>query len=260
MKPLVVNTDLFVRKKYNWEKYSRLEIECSYSMQLKELLSDIDISNLESDQGKNAIDSYHSKIVYSMQQAASVTIKQRKFCRHLKPGWKQPVAPIHEAMRERRRQWIYAGRPRDINNPYYRNHKDTKRIFRRELRTLFNDLEKDFVNELDHAAVFDQCRSWTLINRKRKRRGVKINELKAGDTVYREPAEILLAWERYFSDLYTIKTDRKYDSDNFTRIDNLVETYKRESVHSHDDILDSPISNKEVSCHIKNLNKSSNRH
>ena len=30
VKPLVVNTDLFVRKKYNWEKYSRLEIECSY--------------------------------------------------------------------------------------------------------------------------------------------------------------------------------------------------------------------------------------
>ena len=153
-------------------------------------------------------------------------------------------------MRERRRQWIYAGRPRDINNPYYRINKDTKRIFRRELRTLFN--EKDFVNELDHAAVFDQCRFWTLINRKRKRKGVKINELKVSDTVYREPTEILLAWERYFSDLYTIKTDRKYDSDNFTRINNLVETYKRESVHSHDDILDSPISDKEVSCHIKN--------
>ena len=175
-----------------------------------------------------------------MQQATSVTIKQRKFCRHLEPGWKQCVAPIHEAMRERRRQWIYAGRPRDINNPYYRNYKDTKRIFRREL-------------ELDHAAVFVQCRFWTLINRKRKRKGVKINELKVGDTVYREPAEILLAWERYFSDLYTIKTDRKYDCDNFTRINNLVETYKRESVHSHDDILDSPISDKEISCHIKNL-------
>ena len=95
-------------------------------MQLKELLSDIDISNLESDQGKHAIDNNYSKIVYSMQQAASVTIKQRKFCRHLKPGWKQHVAPIHEAMRERRRQWIYARRPRDINNQYYRNYKDTK--------------------------------------------------------------------------------------------------------------------------------------
>ena len=126
-------------------------------------------------------------------------------------------------MRAKRTLWIRAGRPRDIENPLYIEYKDAKRIFRKILRNLYAELERELFNKIDIAAEKDQHLFWNLLNRNKGRKN-RISELVANGSTYRTPKETTKVWSDYFHDLYTPKANDNFDDDHKCSVEQSIAT------------------------------------
>ena len=157
-------------------------------------------------------------------------------------------------MRAKRILWIRAGRPRDIENPLYIEYKDAKRIFRKILRNLYAELERELFNKIDIAAEKDQHLFWNLLNRNKGWKN-RISELVANGSTYRTPKEITKVWSDYFQDLYTPKANDNFDDDHKCSVEQSIATMLTASHTNYKHTLDDDITYDEVCFAINSLKR-----
>ena len=154
-----------------------------------------------------------SKITELLKQAEFEKIPQTKFKPNLKPYWNSGLDNLHVVSRRHRRLWIKAGRPSQPDNLYFKNYKEAKRAFRREL------CGKAYVHEmknLENDAYLDDFDRHTfqkLMSKKRYVKGTARNELKIGDRLVREDEELLDVWKSHNEDHYTPKDNPTFDAE-----------------------------------------------
>ena len=155
-------------------------------------------------------------------------------------------------MRAARVIWLKAGRPRGRENPLYCAYKDAKCIFRKKLRSVYADIERDFFKNVEHAAETDQSLFWALLKRNKQCRG-RVSELIVDGNVYRTSEEITLKWADYFHKQYSPKATNNYDNEHKIFIENELKTLLMKSHENYKEILDGGISETEVKCAVKSL-------
>ncbi len=63
---------------------------------------------------------------------------------------------------------------------------------------------------------FDQSKFWSILNRRRRRKSAKTDQIKVGDKVYRSRGERLCMWTEYFTAMYSNESASEcYDKDHY---------------------------------------------
>ena len=78
----------------------------------------------------NRIDNCYKNIVTSIVNISDSVLPKTKFRHFLKPYWDQQLKYLHAVMRQRRREWILDGRPRNNDHSSHRRYKGAKCLFR----------------------------------------------------------------------------------------------------------------------------------
>ena len=106
-------------------------------------------------------------------------------------------------MRQRRRSWIVAGKPRGDNHVSYREYKNAKCQFRSQHRKCAEKYLNDLNKDIDEAAELDSTFFRKKVNKKRKgstsSAGSEV-EFSKGH-VCRDPQQIATGWGKYFQRL-----------------------------------------------------------
>ena len=156
------------------------------------------------------IDKVYDIIVDEISRASNVCIKERKFKHFLKPYWNDSLKELHLTLKQHRRFWVEAGKPRG-NEKSHTDYKDAKRKFRCYHRQRVREFMAEQNAHLDKCAEFDQAQFWRLVKQKRCNDGKSGCELKFGDSIYRDAKEITQQWKLYFEKLYTPSNNDNFD-------------------------------------------------
>jgi hypothetical protein len=232
--PLINNVIDFKPSRFKWQKLSRFAINETYTSLVSATLQDVQNEVLDQ---SVLVEDYYNVIVDSLGQAACQSIPTASFKPYLKPYWKKGLKLYHNQMTQKRHAWILAGRPRGSEYVSYVNYKESKRVFRLNMRRLHHENEREFYDELDSTSEVDQCKFWSLLNQRRKRKFTPKSQLKVGNHVYRSSEERLGVWTSYFKTLYSaevIETSNEYYDDKHKEnicqnINNILLSYKYES-------------------------------
>ncbi len=166
-----------------WNKIENDQINTLYTTPLKNKLKAIDIHK---DIEKNQIEEVLEYITSCMHEC-SEGLKQSKFTKGLKPYWNDLLKEYNATKKRTYRIWCEKGRPRNSN--IYRAYKESKRIFRLELRKARLQYEKEEMKCIKEAHSIDQRFFWYLINRsKKKAKG--ITPIQEKRKQYRNPKKL----------------------------------------------------------------------
>ena len=249
--PLLKESPRIHSRRINWKKLDASQIQEKYENVLTMMLNDRVNIDIETEKD---LCMFYAKLVSCMKECASNNLPCTTFNPHLKPFWKKEnLDKLHECMREKRKVWIRAGKPRDHSNPSFHEYKQAKRQFRCKMRQSVRQEERNFFQEIDMFSEVDQNRFWSLINSKRKRKGSKVVEIKVGQKTYRGTEEVLEAWEEHFTQLYSSDEDNseKTDHDLSVKYDFL--GFLNNSKNDIDEIMHEPITESEVQDELKSL-------
>ena len=72
---------------------------------------------------KDKLDQTYTNIINSITAASDLILPRTKFRPYLKPYWDSTLKDLHAVMREKRRQWHRAGRPRGNRHSSYKDLK-----------------------------------------------------------------------------------------------------------------------------------------
>ena len=243
-----------VSPKHNlkWNKLPQNEIKSRYTDTLDISLGTIDIiSKTETDH--QVIDAYYNKLIKICTTIAANNIPKGKFNTYLKPKWSQTLKPLYQKMGYARHNWINNGRPGGSEHISYVKYKEAKRNFRRELRLLQSERDREVHEMVDHQFDIDINQFWKYIKRKRSRKSAIGNEMKfTNGHTCRNSKDITEGWASYFSELYKPLSDPTFDIDHFQKINKDVKEYLNGQGKAND-ILDSPIDVAELSSACKSL-------
>ncbi len=197
--PLHCSSIIMNARRLNWKK-----IQPENSMYQTSLCAALGYIQKPEDISQDAVESYYHKLVNCMTSTANKTVPMREYNRHLKPKWKTEVQQYHTQMLEMRKPWVDAGKPRCENNPLYRQYKEAKRIFRRRLRQVIAQDERQLYEDLEERNPDTDARAlWAHVRRKRGGVSTVGKEVIFGDKVLREPEDIANAWADHFEKIFT---------------------------------------------------------
>ena len=132
-------------------------------------------------------------------------------------------------MRQRRRNWIIAGKPRGDNHVSYRTYKNAKCQFRSQHRKCAENYLNDLNKDINEAAELDSAFFWKKINMKLKgstSSAVSEVEFLKGH-VCRYPQQIAAGggWGGggYFQNLHADTERNRYDAEFKNQIDSQVD-------------------------------------
>jgi hypothetical protein len=240
--PLTVDIDIELtnvyfenNKNYNvaWHKMSKDEIENKYTQPLDKLLEDklselnLDILDMDECITNEYVD---SDIVFENITEAICTVTKKlpctKFSKRLKPYWSPTLIALSKDKKQAYKAWKGAGQPRDEHNPLWRLYKESKRQFRREQRRAEMNYELEFMNKLEQIEEIDNRYYWFLVNKSRKIYTKKINPIKVGDKVLRNPEHIRQEWAYYFKNLFTPTCETHFDEKFKSHVESEIENYE----------------------------------
>ena len=108
----------------------------------------------------NRIDNRYKNIVTSIVNISDSVLPKTKFRHFLKPYWDQQFKDLHAVMRQRRREWILDGRPRNNDHSSYRRYKGAKCLFRFQHRKCAQNYLNELNRVIDDAAELDSAFFW----------------------------------------------------------------------------------------------------
>ena len=201
-----------------WKNLNEITLQM-YSTKLDIALSNIDCSDIADIHQR--IDQRHKNIVSCIQDISDNVLPKTKFRSFLKPYWDQKLRDLHAVMRQRRRSWIVAGKPRGDNHVSFREYKNAKCQFRSQHRKCAEKYLNDLNKDIDEAAELDSAFFWKKVNKKRKgstsSAGSEV-EFSKGH-VCRDPQQIATGWGEYFQRLYADTESDHYDEEFKTQVD-----------------------------------------
>ena len=164
-----------------------------YSSELSSLLSShffkVDFN------AKDKLDQTYTNIINSITAASDLILPRTKFKPYLKPCWDFTLKDFHAAMREKRRQWNRANRPRGNRHSSYKDYKSAKCLFRAHHRRCADNFLTEINIDIDQAAKVDSALFWKKLNCRKKFLNTEAGcETKCGTTVSRDPEHIVSGW------------------------------------------------------------------
>ena len=173
-----------------------------------------EVDNILSSKNINCdnINATHDTIVAALTTAAERYLPKRKYRSYLKPYWSNELKALHASMRSSRKRWLRDGKPKHGNS--YTCYKSEKRLFRRKLREVTHQFEREEYERIDNMIEIDQRGFWKAVNiKKRSKRTKQGCEIRFDSNTAREPTQLVRGWQSYFSKLYDDSHDDNYDDD-----------------------------------------------
>ena len=236
-----------------WDKLGPEEIYTKYTQPLENSTEDLLRLLTHNDFGRDVLDDYINRLVDKMVLAAD-GIPTTIFRRHIKPYWNERLRNLKKDKVAAYRRWVEGGRPRVRGHPLWDEYKSTKKVFRKELKTLGKSYEDEQIASAVRAAEVDRGQFWRLVKKSRKGAGNKIASIKGKDgKVVSDINSILMVWKEHFQDLYTPKDSPEYDQAHFRYVTDKVAALNRED--GGDKFVDKQFSVGEVKEAIGTLHK-----
>ncbi|CAB4025724.1 Hypothetical predicted protein [Paramuricea clavata] len=138
----------------------------------------------------DTIEAEIASVTNLLHSAAQESIPRKKFRKNRRPYWKEGLNEFHKKIRQCRKRWLQNGKSQD---------QEQKQL---------ESLEKHY--ETDRSTFFKITSSIY------KKKEVSIQGLEVDRTLIYDPEEVLSVWKKHYSDLFTPKTNPKYD-DEFRR-------------------------------------------
>ena len=208
----VPQTDLICEDKqshFAWHKLDQSALRM-YEAELSRLLT-LQPAYLGTDI-ESCIDSRYNAIIDCVKAVSDSTLPKTSFRPYLKPYWSRVLKDLHAVMREKRRNWIFNGRPRGCNNSSYNDYKQAKRLFRSQHRVCAENYLIEINAEIDQAAEVDSGFFWKKVNSRRQQSQTHAgSELRFDDKVCRDPEDIVSGWGCYFQKLYSESNSPMFD-------------------------------------------------
>ena len=206
----------FSSKIRRWDKLDETSIYNRYTYPLerntKELLERLSRDDLNENDLDLFIDTLASEMVRQSEE-----IPTSKYRPHVKPFWNERLSELKREKVSTYKDLVKGGRPRDRGNPLWRDYKDAKKSFRRELKTLGRQYEDDQIASAVKAAEVDRGQFWKL------GAGSKIASIKnKSGKVVSDLNSILDVWKDHFQNLYTPKQCPEYDQEHYSHVTNKV--------------------------------------
>lgn len=214
-------------------------------------ISDVNSNPTNVEQVEEALESVSN----ILKSAASITIPKTRFKSFLKPFWKYGLKHLHQKSRTLRAIWIQNGRSRYCDNIDYKNYKNAKRQFRKEMRKLVLQHESDQFNYLEQSYDTNRSSFFKAISKLQKKKGVKCsNGLRIDGKIESNPENLLNIWTKHYVDLHTPKENNTYDNEFLAYVDEKVREYKLKSLYEDDDdVLIQPFTVDQVATVCNNL-------
>ena len=152
------------------------------------------------DMKQTDIETYYSKIVSAVTDAARDTLPTLKFKRHLKPYWNDNLSTLHRNMIQTRDSWIADNRPRRMTHETYKNYKHSKNNFRSELRKAYENHVAEASMYIEKSVDVDQRAAWSIINSRRSRNCSDIF-LKNENSIINDPENVCSAFANHFENV-----------------------------------------------------------
>ena len=231
-----------------WKKAKREDLE-AYSSSLSHLLHEIQTPVSAVGCTTEQIDSYLYSITRAIHEAARVSIPMTKFQKHLKPYWNSTLKQLHKSMKQKRRCWLEAGRPRGNQHQSYVAYKESKDKFRSTQRQCVAQEARSKYEHLDELADGDMNSFWASLKKLRSQGSspTGCTQMKFGDNIVRDPKEISDGWANYFEKLYSPLESADFDQQHMSSVCNAYEQYLTKSRDNFSEELDSDILESEVS-------------
>ena len=146
------------------------------------------------------------------------------------------------------------GRPRSHTSKSWRDHKEAKKTFAREVRRTSREYENTQMVEVIKSNSADKSVFWQHLKKCRSPAGSKILAIKnkQGQVIY-EIKDILNVWKEHFAALSTPKVDSKYDQAHFEKINKVVSGYNK--MEDGSVFMESPITMGEVQDAVNKMKK-----
>ena len=124
-----------------WDKLTKDELKSKYGDVIAPALHDFnDYLNLNSNM-TSIIDTSFERLINIVHDAARA-LPRSKFRKHIKPFWNSHLKELKLIKVRAYRLWVSIGRPRDRDNPFFVNYKETKKIFAKALKSIRKKLKK----------------------------------------------------------------------------------------------------------------------
>ena len=208
-------SEQFLKLNYAWKKPSEHK---QYKQLGKQNLKRVTHSSFTYDN----VDVAYDTIISAMTSAAKISVSTRKVSKFLKPFWSPALGNFHKNLRMSRFAWIDDGKRR--NGESYDRYKNSKRDFRRNLRTASSQYEQAELNKLNDLSETDQTASWKVLNSKKIKTRNKGCELLFNGVKENTIDGVLSSWKWYFEDLYAISEDKSFDDNVRDKVDRAVDS------------------------------------
>jgi hypothetical protein len=231
-------------RKLNWEKVDKQQYEKSLAQQIPEVTTKLH-------SGKLTIEEALLDTITILTGTAKTCSKKRSYGQNKLSlnVWNNDIKGALKCNKEAHQQWKKHGRPNDPTNSLVIGRKETRKIFRRELRLKENKRRHEERNRIINANSDNKRLFFKLVTKQRKNGNVLIDDLYVNDNLYKG-SDVVNGWHEHFSILAQPSSSHMYDYGNFNLCDLDYQSIKE----IRDVIPPRTVSIDEISTAIKSIN------
>ena len=225
--------------KLRWDKMSPENRWYRYQVPLNEALGRIMQRINGAIPREGDIDAILQELIDAVKECEKVIPKSR-FKSNIKSYWCPELSNLKRAKVQVFREWVAAGRPREANNALYEANKQAKKNFRRRLKQLATEYDKEKVRAAVQSAELDNKVFWKMLKRERDGPCAKTPSIKDLSTrkVVHNVNDILNVWKNHFSSLGTPAASPNFNQNHYDivndKINELVATRDTDDFSSND--------------------------
>ncbi|MES9883122.1 MAG: reverse transcriptase family protein [Sedimenticola sp.] len=243
--PYVQTVNVTRRVCIAWHKVSTDDVN-NYQLTLSTLLDQVNTDD---------IDLMYELIVKSIISAAESALPKTKLNRHAKPYWTSDVKAAHETQREARKRWLNEGQPRGMQHDSYAQYKHMKSEFVKVQKRAIQNVETQFLQQLNNAAECDNKLFWGLVKMRRGKKLLTCNQLETSNGISRDPDTIAEGFTDYFKDVYSPLECEYFDTDFKHYIENEVHKLKgRNNTMVNSPELNPTLTSEQIEKYTRTLN------
>ncbi|KAK3098283.1 hypothetical protein FSP39_017953 [Pinctada imbricata] len=199
------------RKWPAWHKIND-ELKLKYELEVQTRISELSDTPLVT---KEEIDSYCEILSNVLVVSANKILPCTTYNPHTKPYWTKDVKIAHKNEREKRLEWISAGRPRGMAYLEYAEYKRAKRQFRNCQQMAMEKYIEGVNIDIDNAAGCDVRLFWKLMKRLQPRDKRVYPEIIYKDVVANTPESVSGTFSRYYQDVNSLTDDELFDNEHY---------------------------------------------
>ena len=235
-----------------WDKLRKDVIREKYTERLevfaRSLLHDCDFRELD----KYKIDETIECVVAYMMKLSG-DLPKTKFRPNVRPYWNDKLRYLKTKKVDSYRKWVNKGRPRSNECAEWLEYKSDKKAFRREIKYVHKQYEKNEIDILLKTAEWDKNHFWQLLKKSRKNSSSNSDAIKnKHGKVVHNLEELVGVWKSHFEALSTDKHLPRFDAQHYDMVTKKVKCWFGEN--DMDNFLETRLTSEKVLKALKKLN------